>query len=98
LCFLCMAITQPSSLPIMPSPYQTLIHIHFLAIPAGIQMNSRWQDANPATSPRCSFYSSPLDLEEAVINIGWRWLNITSTINGKPRKDCQIVGSADYPF
>jgi hypothetical protein len=59
-CFLRMAITQPSSLPITPSPRQTLIHVRCLAIPAGIQLNSRWQDAEVSTSPGCSFDSGLL--------------------------------------
>jgi hypothetical protein len=29
------------------------------------------------------------DSNEAVIEIGGGWLNIVSTINGKPRKDCK---------
>jgi hypothetical protein len=38
-----------------------------------------------------------LDSNEAVIKVGRGWLNIVSTINGKPRKDCKQVNSAVEP-
>jgi hypothetical protein len=35
-----------------------------------------------------------LNSNEAVIEVGGGQLNIVSTINGKPRKDCKQVNSA----
>jgi len=59
-CFLHMAITQPNNLPMMPSPCQTLIHVRYLAILAGVQLSSRSQYVEAAMSPECIFDSGLL--------------------------------------
>jgi hypothetical protein len=86
LCLLHLAITHRVSLPLCQSSRQTLIHAHCLAIPAGIQLISKWQNAEATTSHRCSADSSLFYPYEAVIKVGWWWLNIFSTINGNPEK------------
>jgi hypothetical protein len=44
----------PSSLPLCQSSRQTLVHVIYLAIPASIQLNSRWENVEAAKFHRCS--------------------------------------------
>jgi hypothetical protein len=80
----------PSSLSLCQSSRQTLIHVRCLAIPAGIQLSSKWKNAEAATSHRCSADSGLFYPDEAVIKVGWWWLNIFSTIKGKHKKGLSV--------
>jgi hypothetical protein len=59
-----------SNLLLCQSSYHTLVHVHFLAIPMGIQLSSKWQNAKATTSHMCGADSRLFDPDETIIKVG----------------------------
>jgi hypothetical protein len=70
----------------LSAPITSLVATSVVKPPCNIQLRSIWKNAEDFKFHRFNADSGLLYPDEEVIEVSWWWVNIVSTINGKPEK------------